>query len=85
MQSHTPGPPDRIGLTERQVQVLYWAAQGKTVWETAKIMDLAPFTIVNHRRNAMMKLQATNIAQAIAMAMASGVIPQPDQREDPAG
>jgi DNA-binding CsgD family transcriptional regulator len=67
------------------VQVLYWAAQGKTVWETAKIMDLASFTIVNHRRNAMMKLQATNITQAIAMAMASGIIPQLNQREDPPG
>jgi LuxR family transcriptional activator of conjugal transfer of Ti plasmids len=62
-------------LSQREVQCLAWAARGKTMVETAEIMGLTPRTVTFHLENARAKLEASNITQAVAMALRRSLIP----------
>ena len=55
-------------LTERELECLRWAAQGKTARDIAVILDRSLATVCLHLNNAMRKLGAQNRAQAIAHA-----------------
>ncbi|EPX76770.1 helix-turn-helix transcriptional regulator [Salipiger mucosus] len=61
-------------LTNREVEVMKWAALGKTSWETARICNLAPNTVKFYVRNATAKLEASNKAHAVAKAVKMGII-----------
>lgn len=61
-------------LTERELGCLRWAMDGKTAWETAAIMDISERTVVFHLSNAARKLGAKNRRQAIACAVALGIL-----------
>ncbi|WP_157944668.1 helix-turn-helix domain-containing protein [Mangrovicella endophytica] len=61
-------------LSGRQIECLYWAAQGKTSNETAMILDLSVFTVNNHLREAAIRLNAANRTHAVAMALRLGMI-----------
>lgn len=61
-------------LTEREKECLYWAAEGKTAWETAKILKISKRTVVFHLQNASRKLNAANCQNAIARAVVLGLI-----------
>lgn len=69
-------------LTPREREVLVWAMQGKTNWETSVILSLSEATVKFHVRNAMSKLNATSRAQAVAVALRQGLIAA-DIREAP--
>lgn len=58
----------RQGLTERQSQVLEWIADGKTIRDTATIMDLNPATVEKHLRLVRERLGVETTAQAILKA-----------------
>lgn len=58
-----------LSLTPREIQVLQYAAGGKTVRETALLMDLAPGTVKNQRAAAMRRLKAVSLTHAVAIAM----------------
>lgn len=61
-------------LTPRERECLLWAAEGKTSWETALIVGISERTVIFHLRNAMEKLETTSRQQAIARAVAQGLI-----------
>lgn len=64
----------RIELTARENQCLTWAAEGKSAWEIAKIIDTSERTVKFHIANACKKLGATNRYQAITKAILGGYI-----------
>lgn len=63
------GDGEALVLTKREAECLHWAAQGKTSWETAKILDVAEVTVNFHLKNVMKKLGVANRVQAVARAV----------------
>jgi LuxR family quorum sensing-dependent transcriptional regulator len=61
-------------LTDRERDVLSWAARGKTASETADILHISEQTAEGYIRNALSKLNATNKTHAVAKAIYLGVI-----------
>lgn len=61
-------------VTDRERDVLSWAARGKTTAEIADILGLKPDTIEAHFKNILRKLQARNRTQAVAKALVTGLI-----------
>lgn len=61
-------------LTDRERDVLAWAARGKTSEETAAILNLSELTVDTHIRNALLKLNASNRTHAVAKSLAWGLI-----------
>jgi len=61
-------------LTRRERESLLWASRGKAQDEIALILSLRPRTVRFHQENAMCKLGARNIAAAVAMASAVGLV-----------
>ena len=57
-----------------EIEVLYWAAEGKTSDETAIILGLSAHTFNAHRREAIRKLHANNITHAVFKAVSWGII-----------
>ncbi|MBM6594591.1 helix-turn-helix transcriptional regulator [Microvirga pudoricolor] len=57
------------GLTDRERDMLAWAARGKTVADTADILKISEETVETHIRNAMRKLDASNKTHAVAKAI----------------
>lgn len=66
--------PTDSGLTRREMECLHWAAQGKTSWETARILEVAEVTVNFHLKNVMKKLSVSNRVHAVARAVALGLI-----------
>lgn len=63
-----------VSLTTRERECLHWAAVGKTSWEIAQILKIAERTVVYHIGLAVEKLQVTNRRQAVARAIALGLV-----------
>ncbi|OOE11762.1 hypothetical protein BSR09_11045 [Stutzerimonas degradans] len=61
-------------LTRRERECLLWASRGKAQEEIALILGLRSRTVRFHQENAMCKLGAPNIAAAVAMATALGLL-----------
>lgn len=71
----SPALPDffqlaRLGLTERECEVLHWLAQGKRDAEIALILAIAPKTVSKHVENLLRKLRAENRSAAVSTARA---------------
>lgn len=64
----------RPALTARERECLLWAAEGKTSWDTAHILDISERTVLFHLQNAAHKLNVNNRAQAVARAVAQGYV-----------
>lgn len=64
-----------IKLSPREKEVLEWAAQGKTAWETGEIMGIASNTASAYLRSAAQKLNAVSKAHAVALAITRELIP----------
>jgi DNA-binding CsgD family transcriptional regulator len=62
------------GLAPREIDVLTWAALGKTAWETGVILSLQENTVVFYLRNACKKLKVRKKSEAIAKSLAEGLI-----------
>ncbi len=65
---------DRTPLTPREREILAWAAQGKSSWETGEILGISKRTVDEHARTACRKLNAANRTQAVAVALHSRLI-----------
>lgn len=64
-------------LSAREKECLLWAAEGKTSWETSKILGIAERTVIFHLQNAATKLNTTSRPQTIARAISTGqLLPQ---------
>lgn len=61
------------GLTEREVEVLSFLAQGRSNRAIAEALFLAPKTIEHHLTSIYTKLQVENRAQAAAFAVQHGI------------
>ncbi|KTR05609.1 hypothetical protein NS365_11485 [Aureimonas ureilytica] len=62
-------PLVEVSLTDRERDVLAWAAHGKTVPETAIILSVSEDTVVTHMRNAMRKLGSETKTHAVVKAI----------------
>ncbi len=65
---------DAIALTNRERDVMSWAARGKTLQDTADILKLSTETVETHIKNALRKLDATNKTHGVAKCIALGLI-----------
>lgn len=63
-----------LKLTAREIEVLTWAARGKTRWETSQILSLSDETVKKHLDNICRKLDTQNKTQATAVAIMNGLI-----------
>jgi DNA-binding CsgD family transcriptional regulator len=68
------GPQTGVQLTEREKEVLTWVARGKTSSEIAIILALSERTVNFHCDQAMKRLDVINRTQAVAKALAAGLI-----------
>lgn len=66
----TPGRP----LTPREIEVLKWAADGKTSSEISEILVISVDTVNFHVKNAIHKLNAANKTAAVARAAMLGLL-----------
>jgi DNA-binding CsgD family transcriptional regulator len=67
-------PLAAVSLTDRERDVLSWAARGKTASETADIINVAESTVVVHLKHAMAKLGAATKTEACVRAVYLGLI-----------
>jgi len=65
---------DEPRLTERERDCLRWAAQGKTAWEIAKLLNIGERTVVFHIENAKQKLGVHSRQHAVVRAVMAGLI-----------
>lgn len=56
-------------LSPRQLEVLHWAANGKTSGEIASILSLSEHTVNTYMNNAIRKLDCVNRVQVVAKAL----------------
>jgi DNA-binding NarL/FixJ family response regulator len=61
-------------LTDREKELLYLLAQGKTNKEAAAIMDVGVSTVETHRNNLMQKLNLHNTAEIVLYAVRKKLI-----------
>lgn len=61
-------------LTNRERDVLSWAARGKTMSETGIILGISDATVETHFKNILSKLNADNKTHAVAKAIYLGLI-----------
>ena len=66
--------PKQVGLREREVETLTWAARGKTFWEIGEILGLSKRTVEFHLDNARRKLGVATRTQALIKAATGHLI-----------
>lgn len=64
-----PPAQHRPALTKRERDCLSWAAHGKTDWELSCILGISQHTATQHIRSAIRKLNTSNRAHAVAVAL----------------
>lgn len=69
-------------VSPREIEVLAWVRDGKTNDEIAEILGLSMLTVKNHLRHAMKKLVVRTRGQAVAKAIALGVLQAQGGRND---
>ncbi len=55
----------RLGLTEREAEILHWVALGKTNPVIGSILGISEYTVKNHMQRLFRKLDVSNRAQAV--------------------
>jgi DNA-binding CsgD family transcriptional regulator len=63
-----------VALSPRELECLRWAAQGKSAWDTGRILGISRHTVAFHLDNAKTKLGVRSTIQAVARLMASKAI-----------
>jgi DNA-binding CsgD family transcriptional regulator len=69
-----------LGLTDREIEVIFWVAQGKADAETAIILGAARKTISKHVENILIKFAAENRTSAAIKAVQWLIDPSEDVR-----
>jgi DNA-binding CsgD family transcriptional regulator len=64
-----------VGLSKREEQCLIWAARGKTYQDIAEILSISYGSVKTYLDTARHKLNCINLTHAVAVAVATGVIP----------
>ncbi len=60
-------------LTAKELEILRWASEGKTVWEISRIRCVSQATVKFHLRNIYSKLHVSNRVQAVGEAIKRGL------------
>jgi LuxR family quorum-sensing system transcriptional regulator SinR len=74
-ERHLDRLPAAIALTNRETEVLGWAAAGKSYWEIATILGITERTVRFFMTNARRKLNVVSNTQAVAQAVRRSLIP----------
>lgn len=61
-------------LSDREIEVLSWAAQGKSTNSIATILDLSPDTVKTYAKRVYAKLDATDRVGAVVKALRLGLV-----------
>ena len=61
-------------LSNRELEILKWARDGKTAWETGKIIGISEDGVKYHIRAILIKFDAPNKNQAILRALKFGIL-----------
>lgn len=64
----------KVSLSNREVECLIWAANGKTSEDTALILNVSVDTVNHHRRSVLSKLSCKTLTQAIYKALCLGYL-----------
>ncbi len=64
-----PGQLEKLGLTPREAEVLFWVARGKTNDEIATVLGIGLTTVKKHLESTFAKLGVENRTSAAAMAL----------------
>lgn len=67
MDVPTPDVPVLSILTKRQREVIFWVINGKTNWETGKILGCSAGTVKKHLQPIYRKLGVSNRMEAAAV------------------
>lgn len=69
-------PPARkkLHLTDRQKEVMEWAAKGKSALSTGIILGISQYSVSHHRKEAMAKVDTTNMLMATIALYKQGLI-----------
>lgn len=68
------GGPSRLGLTEREREVLRCLVEGLSYRRTAAELEISHNTVRSHVRSIYSKLQVRNVAQAVSRAIREGLV-----------
>lgn len=71
---HPPDNDSLASLTDRERDVMCWAARGKTTVDTAEILCISTDTVETHIKHSLRKLNASNKTHAVAKCIALGLI-----------
>jgi DNA-binding NarL/FixJ family response regulator len=66
--------PDLAPLSKRETEILQKVAYGATTKEVARDLDISPHTVKTHLERIFEKLGANDRAQAVAIAIRSGIV-----------
>ncbi len=61
-------------ITPREIETLYWAANGLSAKTTAGYLNMSVHTIHSYRKSVIRKLSANSITQAVYIACQKGFI-----------
>lgn len=64
----------KLSLTQREAEVLFWIARGKSNRDIAEILELSPRTVNKHLEQVYAKLGVENRASAAALAVRTLVV-----------
>ncbi len=64
----------KLAVTQREAEVLFWIARGKSNRDIAEILDLSPRTVNKHLEQIYAKLGVENRASAAALAVRTLVV-----------
>jgi len=67
-----PEPAD--WLTQREIELLWWAAEGMSNKAIAQTLSVSENTIKYHMKNIMQKLDAPNRTKAVTYALRAGLL-----------
>jgi DNA-binding CsgD family transcriptional regulator len=60
--------------TESSTRCLYLAAEGYSIKETAELLGLSPYTVMDHRKHYIRRLGARNTTHAVVIALRRGLL-----------
>ena len=61
-------------LTKREQEVLQLISTGLNAREISTLLFLSPHTVITHKRNIAMKLQAKNVANLVRRGFETGAL-----------
>jgi DNA-binding CsgD family transcriptional regulator len=66
--------PEILTITEREREVLYFVAQGKTNWEIGAILGISEYSVRDHLKSISKRMETSNRTHTITKAIRLGLI-----------